>query len=124
MKNIFALGIVSVLAFSLLAGCSGQKAGTPDAGDAARKPVINFEGVVTAAEDGTLTLDGRRTVLISGSTSAAAPDGSAADQGRVPAWAKDAAAWALQNGLISENDLTNDASVSEYVFTRAWRAIN
>ncbi len=47
-----------------------------------------------------------------------------ADQGRVPAWAKDAAAWALQSGLISENDLTNDASVSEYVFTRAWRAIN
>ena len=67
-KNIFALGIASVLALSLLAGCSGQKAGTPDAGGAARKPVVNFEGVVTAAEDGTLTLDSGKTVVITDRT--------------------------------------------------------
>lgn len=67
-KNIFALGIASVLALSLLAGCSGQKAGTPDTGDAARKPVVNFEGVVTAAEDGTLTLDSGKTVVITDRT--------------------------------------------------------
>ena len=67
-KNIFTLGIASVLALSLLAGCSGQKAGTPDAGDAARKPVVNFEGVVTAAEDGTLTLDSGKTVVITDRT--------------------------------------------------------
>ena len=43
------------------------------------KMAVNFEGRVSAAEDGRVTLEDGRTVLISGSTSVAAPDGTAAD---------------------------------------------
>lgn len=48
---------------------------------------------------------------------------SIADLGSVPAWARDAAAWALQNHLIAEDDLKHDAAMSEYAFTRAWNSI-
>ena len=48
---------------------------------------------------------------------------SGADWGNFPAWAKNAAVWAVQNGVIKENELKSDAVMSEYAFARAWQSI-
>lgn len=52
-----------------------------------------------------------------------AVNGSDMDIGSVPAWAKNAAIWALQNGIVSETDLGYDDIMSGYAFTRAWQSI-
>lgn len=52
-----------------------------------------------------------------------AVNGSDMDLGSVPAWAKNAAVWAVQKSVVEEDDLKSDAVMSEYAFTRAWQSI-
>lgn len=74
-KTLCTLGAISLLAVSLLTGCSTGAADTPK-GSAAQKPVINIEGVVTAVDEGTITLDSGKVVVITDQTEFAAdPDG-------------------------------------------------
>lgn len=68
MKKLIALGIVSALALSVLAGCSAQSEGPKPSGGVNHKPVINFEGVVSQVEDGVVTLEDGTVVLITADT--------------------------------------------------------
>ncbi len=77
-KTLCALGAISLLTVSLLTGCSAGAADTPK-GNTALKPVINIEGVVTAVDEGTVTLDSGKVVLITEETQFAPdPDGDSA----------------------------------------------
>ena len=89
-KNILALGMACILALSLLAGCTGNKqddaadtptgeyTGGPTWGKPASKMAVNFEGRVTSAEDGKVTLEDG-TVVLTDDAEISAPDGSAAE---------------------------------------------
>ena len=66
-KTRYTLGVISLLAASLLAGCSAGAADAPN-DSAAQKPVINIEGVAAAVEEGTVTLDSGKVVLITEET--------------------------------------------------------
>ena len=79
MKKIFAMSLAAVLSLSLLAGCTGKEqngtpaggqtgttsvarpasdyVGGPAGGKPAQKVEVNFEGRVTAVEDGKVTLE-------------------------------------------------------------------
>ena len=88
MKKAISLGIVSVLALAMLTGCTsetdqpGQQqnastptsrpsapyTGGPSGGKPAKKPVVNFEGIVSSVEDGTITLEDGTVVLVTDDT--------------------------------------------------------
>ena len=81
MKKVIILCIASVLALALLVGCNGQKDndGTIEpqkplindgrsAGKPAQKPVVNFEGIVTAVDGDEVTLENGKIVVISADT--------------------------------------------------------
>lgn len=74
MKKAISLGIISVLALAMLAGCADQQqngggyTGGPTGGKPAQKPVVNFEGIVSSVEDGTVTLEDGTVVLITDDT--------------------------------------------------------
>ena len=87
-KNILAMGLVAALSLSALAGCTGGQqptsddnseppsggkpassyVGGPSGGKPVQKPVVNFEGVVAAVEDGAITLENGTVVRITDST--------------------------------------------------------
>lgn len=74
MHPIFSLGIASALALSALtglaglAGCSGRTQAPPPTDIPNPKPVINFEGTVSAVEDGVITLQDGTVVQITADT--------------------------------------------------------
>ena len=79
MKKAISLGIISVLTLAMLAGCTDQQqsgggntgggyTGGPSGGKPVQKPVVNFEGIVSSVEDGTITLEDGTVVLITGDT--------------------------------------------------------
>lgn len=68
MKKLISLGILSALALSLLAGCSIQELKPDQTGTTNQKPVISFEGTVTAVKDGVVTLEDGTAVLITEDT--------------------------------------------------------
>lgn len=92
-KNILVMGLVAALSLSALAGCTGEQqpasndnseapsggkpassyVGGPSGGKTAQKPVVNFEGVVTAVEEDSITLEDGKTVTITDETTFA-PD--------------------------------------------------
>ena len=77
MKRKSLIGIVFLLVLALLAGCSAQTEPEETSAEPMMKPVINFEGIVTAVDGGSVTLEDGRTVLITEETAFAAdPDGS------------------------------------------------
>lgn len=45
------------------------------------------------------------------------------DLSHVSPWARDSAAWGLQKGLITEDNLAGPEPISEYAFARAWRVV-
>ena len=71
MKKRISIGMGSLLALALLAGC-GKMASAPTeqpgTGPVNAKPVINFEGVVTEVADGKVTLKDGKVVLINEDT--------------------------------------------------------
>lgn len=87
MKQKFILaGLTSLFAISLLAGCAAnpqsgntlnQTSNTAITAPAGGKLVVNFEGRVSAVEDGKVTLEDGRVVR-TGDAYIYAPDGSAA----------------------------------------------
>ena len=81
-RNIFAVGLAAVMAISLLSGCAGKDQNHTEASfgeNPAQKPVVNFEGVVTAVDGGTVTLSNGKTVIITDETVFASdPDSNAA----------------------------------------------
>ena len=98
-KNILALGLTCVLAFSLMAGCTGKQqddnsennssgttvtapagdyTGGPTWGKPASKMAVNFEGRAASVEDGKVTLEDG-TVVLTDDAEISAPDGSAAE---------------------------------------------
>ena len=68
MKKLISLGILSSLALSLLVGCSAQGAKPDQVDTINQKPVISFEGTVTAVEDGVVTLEDGTVVQVTQST--------------------------------------------------------
>lgn len=97
MKKIFIMSLAAVLSLSLLAGCTGKdqnetptggQTGTPSVtrpasdyvggltgGKPAQKVEVNFEGVVAAVEDDTITLADGKIIVITDETSFASdPD--------------------------------------------------
>lgn len=98
MKKIFVMSLAAVLSLSLLAGCTGKEqnetpiggqtgtpsvtrpasdyVGGPTSGKPAQKVEVNFEGRVTAVEDGKVTLEDG-TVILTDGADIAASDGSA-----------------------------------------------
>ena len=97
MKKIFIMSLAAVLSLSLLAGCTGKKqngtpaggqtgtpsvarpasdyVGGPTGGKPAQKVEVNFEGVVAAVEDDTITLADGKIIVITDETSFASdPD--------------------------------------------------
>lgn len=80
MKKLISLGIISTLALSMLAGCSnqaqedGRSGGRPVQPAAGQKPVISFEGVVSAVGDGEVTLEDGTVVRITEDTVFGGPD--------------------------------------------------
>lgn len=81
-RNIFAVALAAVAAISLLSGCTGKDRNQAEASfgeKPAQKPVVNFEGVVTAVDGGTITLSDGKTVIITDETVFASdPDSNAA----------------------------------------------
>ena len=97
MKKIFIMSLAAVLSLSLLAGCTGKDqnetptggqtgtpsvtrpasdyVGGPTGGKPAQKVEVNFEGVVAAVEDDTITLADGKIIVITDETSFASdPD--------------------------------------------------
>lgn len=71
MKKSISIGMMSLLALSLLAGCgktASEPTEQPSTGAVNAKPVINFEGVVTDVADGSVTLQDGKAVLITEDT--------------------------------------------------------
>ena len=95
-RKFFAMGLAAVMVISLLPGCTGKNqndtsgggrvevpssgyTGGPSSGKPAQKPVVNFEGVVTAVDDDTITLSDGKIVIITDETIFASnPDSDAA----------------------------------------------
>ena len=80
MKKAITVGLVFALALAALAGCgvnqeeeshrSGGEGytGGPAWGKPAQKVVVNFEGIVSSVEDGTITLEDGTVVLLTDDT--------------------------------------------------------
>ena len=127
-RKIFAMGLAAVMVISLLSGCSGKGqnntsggssievpsnnkpssgyTGGPSGGKPAQKPVINFEGVVTAVDDDTITLSDGKTVIITDDTIFASdPDSDAAVS-------KDVAVGNYIQGYTADNVDANEVTAS------------
>lgn len=91
-------------------------------GWAQEKGIVSGYGAGRFGVDDPLTAAQALTILYRYAGSPAVSE-SGADLSNFPAWAKDAAAWAVQNGVVTEADLGYDNIMSEYAFTRAWQSI-
>lgn len=91
-------------------------------GWAQERGVVSGYGADRFGADDSLTTAQALTILYRYAGSPAVNE-SGVDLSNFPAWARNAAAWALQNGIVSEADLGYDAVMSEYAFTRAWQSI-
>ena len=85
-QKVILVGLASLFALSLLAGCAGNpqssnapntSSGTAATAPAGGKLAVNFEGRVSAVEDGKVTLEDGRIVRTDDAY-IYAPDGSAA----------------------------------------------
>ena len=91
-------------------------------GWAQEKGIVSGYGADRFGADDSLTTAQALTILYRYAGSPAVSE-SGADLSNFPAWAKDAAVWAVQKGVVEEDDLKSDAVMSEYAFTRAWQSI-
>ena len=111
-RNIFAVGLAAVMAISLLSGCTGKDQNHTEASfgeKPAQKPVVNFDGVVTAVDGGTVTLSDGKTVIITDETVFASdPDSNAAVS-------KDIAA-----GNYIQGYTAGDADADEVIASNIW----